>query len=369
MATTRYVGIGGNDSNDGLSWANRKLTLNGVENTPVEAGDTVYVGAGTYREQLTLDVSGTSGSPITYTGDVDGSHTDGVGGVVRITGLAADCKSTNNAGITGNSRSFRTFNNLMIDHSTGAGFYCNGTFSDIIINKCLFVMNNGNGPMVYFIDNVGNVTISNCVFILGYKGGTNHCVYLIPTNEVNDKTCNITNCIFEGGAYAVYSVRYGNVSIKNCTIRGGVRTNLVNTSYPMTVTNCIIHSAGTAFTSSALGSLVEDYNNVFGVDIARSNVAVGANTLTYPIQFDYRWASEMLWFGGKMITPHDLLATSALIDVAGTSPTTADLRGTTVQGTQRELGALEYDSTLDVEAGTGGGGAVSIQPVSGRLGL
>ena len=47
LMTIRYVGIGGNDSNDGLSWANRKLTLNGVEDTPVEAGDTVYVGAGT----------------------------------------------------------------------------------------------------------------------------------------------------------------------------------------------------------------------------------------------------------------------------------------------------------------------------------
>ena len=44
--TVRYVGPGGNNSNDGLSWANRKLTLNGVEDTPVAAGDIVYVGAG-----------------------------------------------------------------------------------------------------------------------------------------------------------------------------------------------------------------------------------------------------------------------------------------------------------------------------------
>ena len=40
---TLYVGPGGNDTNNGLSWANRRLTLNGIEDKPVVAGDTVYV--------------------------------------------------------------------------------------------------------------------------------------------------------------------------------------------------------------------------------------------------------------------------------------------------------------------------------------
>ena len=61
--TTRYVGPGGSDANSGLTWALRKLTLNGVEDTPVVAGDTIYVGPGTYRETLTVDVSGTAGIP------------------------------------------------------------------------------------------------------------------------------------------------------------------------------------------------------------------------------------------------------------------------------------------------------------------
>jgi len=49
--TVRYVGIGGADAASGLSWALRKLTLNGVENTPVAAGDTVYIGPGTCRRR------------------------------------------------------------------------------------------------------------------------------------------------------------------------------------------------------------------------------------------------------------------------------------------------------------------------------
>ena len=77
--TTRYVGPGGNDANSGLTWALRKLTLNGVEDTPVVAGDEIVVGPGVYRETLTVDVSGAAGSPITYTADVTGQRTDGVG--------------------------------------------------------------------------------------------------------------------------------------------------------------------------------------------------------------------------------------------------------------------------------------------------
>ncbi len=96
------------------------------------------------------------------------------------------------------------------------------------------------------------------------------------------------------------------------------------------------------------------------------NVDVGAHSVTYPPLFDSRWFFEMV-NGGSMITPFDLASYSQLINVAGTSPTTADMRGTTVQGTQREWGALEYDSTLDIEAGSGG--AVSIQPTSGRISL
>ncbi len=45
--TTYFVGIGGSDAANGLTWANRKLTLNGAEDVPVVAADTVYVGPGT----------------------------------------------------------------------------------------------------------------------------------------------------------------------------------------------------------------------------------------------------------------------------------------------------------------------------------
>lgn len=56
--TIRYCGPGGNNGNSGLTWALRKLTLNGVEDTPVVVGDVVYVGPGVYRERFRTDVPG-----------------------------------------------------------------------------------------------------------------------------------------------------------------------------------------------------------------------------------------------------------------------------------------------------------------------
>src|SRR3990172_11070704 len=114
--TTRYVGIGGNDGNSGLTWALRKLTLNGAEDTPVADTDIVYVGPGVYRELLTVDVSGTTG--ISYIGDVTGEHTDGVGGIVRITGSANDTTATRANCLTATSSAYRLFKGFLVDTSS-----------------------------------------------------------------------------------------------------------------------------------------------------------------------------------------------------------------------------------------------------------
>ncbi len=45
--------VNGNDADDGLSWADAFLTLNGAEDEPVAAGDRVFCGPGVYRELLT----------------------------------------------------------------------------------------------------------------------------------------------------------------------------------------------------------------------------------------------------------------------------------------------------------------------------
>ncbi|OQP56798.1 hypothetical protein A3860_09435 [Niastella vici] len=80
---TYYVdGTSGNDSNDGLSLATAWKTIQKSFNTAV-AGGLVLIKGGTYYEQLTVKVSGTAGSPVTFTnynGEqviIDGSKNSG----------------------------------------------------------------------------------------------------------------------------------------------------------------------------------------------------------------------------------------------------------------------------------------------------
>lgn len=54
----------------------------------------------------------------------------------------------------------------------------------------------------------------------------------------------------------------------------------------------------------------------------------------------------------KVLSPFDLSSASQLIDLAGTSPSSTDMRGTGTVGTQREWGALEYDTALHKDSTT-----------------
>lgn len=85
-----YVGIGGNDGNSGLTWALRKLTLNGAEDVPVAAGDVVYVGPGAYRELLTVDVSGGNTYSVGTVSVTNGSDQVTGAGTTFVGNVAAD---------------------------------------------------------------------------------------------------------------------------------------------------------------------------------------------------------------------------------------------------------------------------------------
>jgi hypothetical protein len=86
--TTYYVRKTGSDGASGTSAATAWLTIDKAANT-VAAGDTVYIGAGVYRELVTMDTGGGSGSQISYVADITGENT-GDAGMVIISGYDAD---------------------------------------------------------------------------------------------------------------------------------------------------------------------------------------------------------------------------------------------------------------------------------------
>lgn len=364
---TYYVGPGGNNANNGLTWALRKLSLNGAEDIPVQAGDTVYVGPGTYREMLTVDVSGSAGSPIAYIGDYTGANTDGVGGVVRITGSDNDQAAARNSCISMSSKMYRIFRSFSID--TCAQYAITGTdCADIELDKIIIQGDYNYAVLQSVGTSQARWTITNC---FGFSATSSPFVQFYAASAANNVGHSVSNCVMVGhGGSLVQSRAVGGITVKNSTAIGGLYginvSAALTAGQTVTVNNCIFYLCQVAFAATATGEITENYNTLYGNATARTNTNIGANTKTYPPLFDTRWFFEAV-NGGDMVTPFDLASYSQLVNMAGTSPTATDMRGTAVQGTQREWGALEYDPALLIEAGSGGG-AVSISPYRGNIG-
>lgn len=93
---TRYVdSVNGLDANDGLAAVTGgghgpKQTLTGVEDTPVVAGDVIYVRPGVYREQWTWDVSGANNYVAGTVSVTNGSTTVQGAGTLWLANVAAN---------------------------------------------------------------------------------------------------------------------------------------------------------------------------------------------------------------------------------------------------------------------------------------
>jgi hypothetical protein len=82
-ADVYYMRASGSDKNDGRSPAKAVASLDRVSKL-VKAGDTVYIGAGTYRGKVKFTPAGTADKPIRLIGDTAGAQT-GDGGTVTLT--------------------------------------------------------------------------------------------------------------------------------------------------------------------------------------------------------------------------------------------------------------------------------------------
>ena len=364
--TIRYVGPGGSDSNDGLSWATRKLTISGAEATPVVAGDTVYVGPGVYRETFAASVSGTVGNIITYIGDVDGSHTDGIGGVVRISSLNSDeVTNARTVCISANDVDYRTFRGFYLEF---AGASYNAAFNGpnyppgvlhLVIEDCIFQVF-GNTSRGFFIadNNAYNhvVDIRRCVFL---KGGTESCIMVMNSTSSKSITLTVEDCLFIApDGTGVYLAYYDGTVVKNCTFLTYTGVNFDQTTTPNSsfVYNSLFYGNNTALITAITGVMVEDYNNLAGCNIARQNVSVGANSVSLPI-----WFAPPALLNGFVFAPQlfgSLASWSPMIRRAGNSQSTFDLLGMTRPATdsKRSWGAVQYQggerSTTQAQAGT-----------------
>jgi hypothetical protein len=346
--TVYYVGVGGSNGNSGTSWANRKLTLNGAEDVPVVAGDTVYVAPGVYRETLTVDVSGSSGSPITYIGDVDGSHTDGVGGIVRITGSDDDLTATRGTCITATSKNYRTFRGFACDTSAGISISLITACSNWIIEDCHFNVPAG-ANAVSFAGTGTADTIRRCEFY----GGTVAQLIIQHSSTVSDKGHLVENCIFCGNALSqgLRVDRVGGCTVRHCLFIGliaGIRIfSALTVGQTTTTNNNILTGCSVALqTGTAVGTneeITENYNNFFANNTNRTNVSTGANSVAYsPLFLPSTLLSGFVYPRGHLFA---LSPYSAVRRLAGTGMSSDEFYGLTrpVTDSKKSWGPFQFN--------------------------
>jgi hypothetical protein len=291
----------GNDGNDGTNPTTQAwLTIDKAANT-VAAADNVYVGAGVYRELVTMDTSGSSGSQISFIADVDGEQT-GDAGLVIISAYANETSTAARAAcLDPDGRTFVTWRGFcMVGGSVNVIYGLNATddnYEGVIFEDCAFVSGNSPTDGVMFVDmnaattptNDG-LTIRRCAF---YGGGVR---VRWDGNESADQDLKITidSCIFLGNSttsqnlagfffdvVTVGSFSSGGASITNCVFSGlnyGVYVdNGTSTTYPVDVTNCLFKTiTGLNKVTTNDGALTSDYNHL-NCTTDYTNVTGGTN--------------------------------------------------------------------------------------------
>jgi len=325
--TVRYVGPGGNNGNNGLSWDNRKLTLDGVEDTPVVAGDIVYVGPGVYREQLTVDVSGTSDvARITYIGDVTGENTDGIGGIIRITGSNNDTTSTRNYCIYGQTNNYRTFRGFTLDFAGYQEIGLQDAPTNWIIEYC-DIRIGGSNSLIY-IGGSSNIIIRNCILYGSTSNSGITIAYAVASNIL------IENCLLGGCRNEVVLSSSTGVMIKNCTFigngmflsaDGGIYiSTATGGGYQVSVYNCIFAGGYSCFYATGVNDIDENYNCICGESVPRTNTNTGANSNIYSPIFESPILVNTFKFPYRFF---ELSIDSPVRAITGTSTATNDFYG------------------------------------------
>lgn len=310
---TLYVRKSGSDSNNytqAQTPATAWLTINKAL-TSALSGDTVYIGAGVYRETVTASLT----SPTAETkliGDVDGSHAGDIG-EVRWTAYTTNDKTSpaNSATLDLNGRDFLTFENIVIVGGYpmigGVGSCIDASTTvlstNIKFNDCTFIPGAiATHPMVAITGatNGGSPstglpalwTFDRCRFMRL----TNRCIDVIVPTADNAYPFGLTvqNCLFIGGGEADSTNSYacirlassgflsqlgGDFKVLNCTAIGGgafVRTSGISTTNPCRILNCALIGCGNV--AGNVGEIVEDWNVIIA-SAAGTNITTGVNSI------------------------------------------------------------------------------------------
>lgn len=291
----------------GGAWQTISKAVNST-NTGLTAGDSIYIGGGTYREVLSLTTTGSAGNILSYIGDVDGFITGDMGEVICTGFLNGDFAAPSNT----QQLQLNTANNLAFSWITfvtaAASSLVNGSGVNTTFTDCQLIQLVNSANVTSWTPTSGiacNLLFDRCV-VFGAVGNT--LFEIDPTTTVNgnlDLGVTIRNCfLFSAGNGQICNVsiggsatgKVGGVRLLGCTSIGGTLLTVstqASRSYPCEVRNCLafcslqIYSAGTPF------SILEENNIAFGTGVTPSqgfpgrNSSVGDKRLWPQIEFGH----------------------------------------------------------------------------------
>ncbi|SDR91804.1 Chondroitinase B [Paenibacillaceae bacterium GAS479] len=295
-ATSYYVSTSGSDSNAGTSTGAAFKTLQKAANT-ANAGDTVFVMAGTYNQKLKITKSGTSGSPITFQNYNNGAVVI-EGNSLPVSGREGLVHMANVSNVKVQGFEIRNFQTS----SSGAvpvGIALEGSGSNIELrnNKVNNIKNtasssrNAHGISVYGSKSTpwSNITIDGNTLSNLVLGSSESLVlngnvdgFSVTNNIVRDNdNIGIDIIGFEGTAPSGYD------QARNGVIRGNSISNIAVKNNPAYESNC--YCAGGIYVDGGKNVVIEQnrsFNNDMGIEVASewqgkstSNITVRNNLI------------------------------------------------------------------------------------------
>jgi hypothetical protein len=313
---TYYVRKTGSDSNAGTSAGAAWLTIGkALGATGIASGDTVYVGAGVYRENVTVNMTSAT-AETKVVADVEGEFT-GDAGEVRWTAYTTNDKTSPTTGtLSLNGRDYLTFQRfVMVGGSASCISAATTVSTNIKVQDCTLISGTGataEDRLILWDNAAGeaaNWTVERCVFVGTYGAYIKFDSLTVGSSDY-DLAFTIRNCLFVGSAFTdgftagppvihatsggggSGSGKPGGIIVQNCTSlvggyafvgidasTGTTTANGFSTSTPCRAVNNIILAGTYALASATSGQLVEDYNMLVG-NTNRLNVTAGSNSKT-----------------------------------------------------------------------------------------